>query len=206
MDLTAKVVCKRCNETWMSDIEAQIKASFSQIIRDGSSASILHRGVSLLAAFAFEKAVISDHLHLKDEPFFKSADRYRFRESLVIPGGVQMWLAAYRGRGPFRLHFKRHTEFDLRFRGDLELLPFTYVAGHLVIQLVAMKWKDKLNARPLPRIESGTSFDSAAVEFWPPDGFPVSWPPSDYFDDQTITIFAERFDDDVLRVRHRRNG
>lgn len=57
----------------MSDLEAQMKKSFSQAIRDGASQSILYRGVCLLAAFAFEKAVVADYLHLKDEPFFKSA-------------------------------------------------------------------------------------------------------------------------------------
>jgi hypothetical protein len=44
--------------------------------------------VSLLAAFAFEKAVIADHLHLKGIPFFRFADRDRSRESLAIPAGV----------------------------------------------------------------------------------------------------------------------
>ena len=99
MDLTTKVVCKKCNETWMSDIEARIKTSFSQIIRFGHSVSILQRGVSLLAGFEFEKAVIADHLHLKGDPFFKFADRDRFRESLAIPAGVQIWLAALQGMG-----------------------------------------------------------------------------------------------------------
>src|SRR5215831_11483615 len=132
--LTANVVCKKCNETWMSGIEARIKTSFSQVIRDGCSMSILFQGVCLLAQFAFEKAVIADHLHLKDEdPFFKSVDRDRFRESFVIPDGVQMWLAAFRGRGVYRLYSKRHLTFDLQTRSNLEELSFAYVAGHLVI-------------------------------------------------------------------------
>jgi len=74
MDLTAKVVCKKCNETWMSDIEAQIKTSFSEIILLGPRFSILQRGVFLLAAFAFEKAVIADHLHMRENPFFEFLD------------------------------------------------------------------------------------------------------------------------------------
>lgn len=177
--------------------------SFSQAIRDGASQSILFRGACLLAAFAFEKAVVADYLHLKDEPFFRSADRYQFRESLNIPDGIQIWLAAYAGRAPYRLYSVRHSEFDLHSRANLDLLPFTYVAGHLVIQLVAIKWQDKLSARPLPRVESDASFDSAAVQFWPPDGFPISWPPPQHFDDSTITTFAERFDNDILMVRHK---
>jgi hypothetical protein len=92
----------------MSDIEARISTSFSQIIRFGPSVSILQRGVSLLAAFAFEKEVIADHMHLKGGPFLKFADRDRFRESLAIPAGVQIWLATLQGRGPYKLFFKRH--------------------------------------------------------------------------------------------------
>ena len=86
--------------------------------------------------------------------------------------------------------------------GLAEFLTFTYTAGYLVIQMTASRWADKLNSRPLPRVESDSSFDSAAVQIWPPDGFAVSWPPSHYFNDKTITTFAERFDDDVLLVRH----
>jgi hypothetical protein len=176
----------------------------------GSSVSILHRGVSLLAALTFEKAVIADHQHLKGDSFFKLADRNRFRESLAIPAGVHIWLAAFRGKGPFRLYFKRNSMLDLRqrtfdvsVRPGLDFLTFTYVAGHLAIQLVASRWKDKLNSRPLPKTESDGSFDSAAVQFWPPDGFAVSWPPSQYFDDKTIATFAERFDD-IVSIRHRK--
>jgi hypothetical protein len=104
IDLTAKVVCKKCNETWMSDIEARIEKSFSQIILLGPRVSILQRGASLLAAFAFEKAVIADHLHSREDPFFEFVDRVRFRQSLAVPEGIQMWLAAFHGtRGPYRL-------------------------------------------------------------------------------------------------------
>jgi hypothetical protein len=92
--------------------------------------------------------------------------------------------------------------FDVKVRAVLELLTFTYAAGHLVVQLAASRWEDKLHSRSLPRVEPDGSFDSAAVQFWPPDGFAVSWPPSHYFNNTTITTFAERFYDDVLQVRH----
>jgi hypothetical protein len=207
MDLTAKVVCKKCNETWMSDIEERIKTSFSQIIVLGPRVSILQRGASLLAAFAFEKAVIADHLYSREEPFFEFVDRDRFRQSLAVPDGIQMWLAAFHGeRGLYRLFFQRDIMFDLHVRAFVEFLTFTYSAGHLVIQLAASRWKDKFNSRPLPRVESDGSFDSAAVQFWPPDGFAVSWPPYQYFNDKTITKFAKRFDNDVLQVRHKKDS
>jgi hypothetical protein len=66
--------------------------------------------------------------------------------------------------------------FEVHIRAALEFLTFTYVAGHLVIALAASSWEGKPNSRPLPRVKSDGSFDSAAVQFWPPDGFAVSCP------------------------------
>ena len=80
--------------------------------------------------------------------------------------------------------------FEVHIRAALEFVTFTYVAGHLVIQLAASGWEDKLNSRPLPRVKSDGSFASAAVQFWPPDGFAVSCPPSHYSDDKAITTVA----------------
>jgi hypothetical protein len=89
----------------------------------------------------------------------------------------------------------------VHIRAALEFLAFTYVAGHLVIQLAASRWEDKLNSRPLPRVKSDDSFDSAALQFWPPDRIRGLRRPSHYSDDKTITTFAGRFDD-VVPVRH----
>ena len=81
---------------------------------------------------------------------------------------------------------------------------FTYVVGHLVLQLQAVKWMYKLEGRSLPEVQADSSYDPAAIQFWPPNGLPISWPPSEYFDDKTIVDFAERFDKPVALTRHKR--
>jgi len=93
-----KVVCKTCNETWMSDIEAPNQTSFSQIIRSALPSRSYSALCPFWRAFAFEKAVIADHLHLKRDPFFNLPTEIVFGSSLAIPAGVQIWLAEFRGQ------------------------------------------------------------------------------------------------------------
>jgi hypothetical protein len=83
----------------MSDIEARISASFSQIIRFGPSDSILQRGVSLLAAFAFEKEVIADLRHLKEARFSNLPTEIVFGNPLPFLPGFRYGWRLFRAEG-----------------------------------------------------------------------------------------------------------
>ncbi len=104
LDWTAKVVCKRCNEAWMSEIENKhAKPAMSDLIL-GRPTAISHSRAHSLAVFAFKTAVVTDHRQRKREPFFVRATRYRFRESLTVPPRLGIWLASFlRFRAPLRL-------------------------------------------------------------------------------------------------------
>ena len=92
-------VCRECNNTWMSDIELNARATVGDIIRYGAQVSLLARGVSALADFAFKSTVIANHMNpLDNTPFFSPFERRRFRESRLIPNGVQMWIGAFAGK------------------------------------------------------------------------------------------------------------
>src|SRR5438093_593692 len=56
------VVCKTCNNVWMSSIEGNAKNTLSWIIRDGAPVSLLPRGIASFATFAFKCAVIANHM------------------------------------------------------------------------------------------------------------------------------------------------
>src|SRR5437870_1568909 len=105
MDQKTNVVCKDCNEGWMSDIETEAKQTLSWIIRDGARVSLLTRGIVTLAVFAFKCAVVANYMALNESPFFTPHTRHRFRESLIIPAGVHMWLAAFQGKHLFAGRF-----------------------------------------------------------------------------------------------------
>ena len=90
----AAVVCGKCNNEWMSNLETEARPILSPVIKYGAPLSFLPAGLVILAAFAFKNAIISDHTYRERKPFFPVSDRVRFMKSLEIPSGVQMWIAS----------------------------------------------------------------------------------------------------------------
>jgi hypothetical protein len=193
------VVCEKCNNTWMSDIANQIRKGFADAIVDGSQVSILPSGRALLAAFTLLKAVVADSATqaAKDELFFSTAARNRFRTSFAIPPAVQMWIGSFYGERRYggRLISGILTPVPGK-SGPLfgiEFFTVTYVVGHLVLQLLAPRWKDvRLRGRPLFLIKPDVIWDSASVRFWPDDGSPIEWPLK-HLNDDALKLFATRF-------------
>ena len=100
LDWTAKVVCKECNETWMSDIEGnRAKPAMTPMIRGKIGKvgiEIDSSRANSLALFSFKTAVVVDHMRPRNEPrFFSKFVRYGFRESRAIPASTGIWLSAY---------------------------------------------------------------------------------------------------------------
>jgi hypothetical protein len=195
MDQKTNVVCKPCNEGWMSDLEADARITLSGIIRDAAPVSLLPRGIASLSAFAFKCAVVANHMNPQDEPFFRPYMRHRFKDSRWIPDGVQMWVAAfqgeYRASGIFNAYYAKPTISPLN---DLDLYVFTFAAGHLAFQVLALKWRHLHRAGDMfPIIAPEDYWQKAAVQFWPTSGTPVCWPPSQYLDDESVKAFQDRF-------------
>jgi hypothetical protein len=87
LDQTANVVCKRCNETWMSELESQAKRLLADVIINGKRTTFGYDDLKFLAAYAFEKSVIANYqtLSILGEPISTRAQRERFRTSLELP-------------------------------------------------------------------------------------------------------------------------
>src|SRR5260370_38193237 len=59
MDYKAKVVCKKCNETWMSDIESKhAKPVLTPLVTGQSGIPIDKTSAHSLAIFAFKTAIV----------------------------------------------------------------------------------------------------------------------------------------------------
>jgi hypothetical protein len=189
-------VCEKCNNTWMSDITERVKQNFQDAIINGATLALPARDIALLSAFTFMKAVVAGHAIPGAEPFFTRAARERFRQSLAVPPHVQMWIAAYQGR--YRYSGKCNAGIlvatdDGPYEG-IEFFAFTYVVGHLVLQLLAPRWKDvRHRASHLPIPDPLPNWNTAVIGFWPDDGAPGSWPPPKYIGDDTIEQFIDRF-------------
>src|SRR5262249_48356041 len=143
LNVKVPVVCQSCNSGSMSQITERFKDTFKHAIRDGVEMCILPSGIALIAVFTFMKAVVANHAIIEnDEPFFTRAARERFGKSLQVPPiGIRMWIGCFQSEA---LHNTRCVPTILSGNGPLEGLQFfafTYVVGHLVLQLCASRWK-----------------------------------------------------------------
>lgn len=198
LDLTAKVVCKQCNEGWMSNLESQhAKPAMEHLIRYGSPLSLLRTGIASIAAFAFKSTIIAYYMRRTGpKTLFPLAVRRRFAASLTIPDGVQMWLSSLAKReGRTTGIFQGHTfKTPHGTVNGFELYVFTFGAGHLVIQVAVSRWtKNFLRRNSFPRITKNPYWDNLATPFWPSNGTPVLWPPPKHLSDEMIDTFCCRW-------------
>jgi hypothetical protein len=196
VDATAPVVCGTCNSGWMSDLTNQTKRTFDGIIRSNRKTCLLPLGIATIAAFTLMKWIAVDGLSDKS-PRFSPAARRRFRQTLGLPSGTQVWIASYRNQG--------RAEGRL-FSGDLSVMSgpdrgytvgiFTYVVGFLAVQATFPQWT-KPSRRPseVRRLIQSDVWNRAALPIWPlkPTEAGVEWPPSEYLTSETVEVFHDRW-------------
>lgn len=200
LNQTATVVCGKCNNEWMSDVETQAKPILSPLIKYGVPLSFLPAGLAILAAFAFKNAIISDHTYRERKPFFPISDRVRFMKTLEIPDGVQMWIASS-GSEQFNGVFHSYVFQVGAADGPLhsaEFFSFTWSAGYLVLQVLAPRWrKYRRRYERLPMLTPDKIWDRVSVRFWPNDGRPITWNPTYDLSGNSLDVFKNRWSSPV---------
>jgi hypothetical protein len=168
LDWTAKVVCEKCNNTWMSEIEnVHAKPALADLITGKSAVPIDSKRARSIAFFCFKTTLVIDQISPSEPPFFRKAERYAFRTDLTIPAIVNIWMANFIPAGKGRVnsgYFKTSTSPADMIRSFV----CTFAAGHFVFQLVAMRSTRRF--LPLP------GFEHLAVDFYPRFESLV-WPP-----------------------------
>jgi hypothetical protein len=193
LNVKIKVVCDRCNNGWMSDLEGEAKATAANMMLYGSPVSLLPIGIASLAAFAFKGAVIATFMHPNREPFHSVTDRHRFAEERALPAGFQVWISSLtQQRGAFKSYF-HETLPESRYNFKLDV--FTFAAGFFALQAVTFKWgtrHDRRHKVPL-FLTQNPIFDDIAVPLWPNDGLPVVWPPRKHLPETSFEDFVTRW-------------
>lgn len=196
---TAKIVCRECNNHWMSDLETkEAKPTMADMIRYGAAVSVLPRGIASISAWAFKMTVVANFIgKLKNEPYFSNFERHRFAKSLQIPSGVQMWLFAL--RTPRRVTGKLNSHLGkTHIKYGFELYIGTFALGYFGVQVVASRWiNPHLSAimGPFPGLREHNKWNGATIPLFPSDGTPVLWPPRLHLDSDSIDEFCNRWKD-----------
>ena len=193
LDWETKVVCRKCNSGWMSDLVNQNKLIAKDMILTGRETVLEPTAVDTIAAYAFMKGVVADHSHENHESFFTLSERHSFRQMLAIPNGVQMWLASL----PFQHGLFKSMTIKAPFNtpNRFELNVFTYGVGHLVIQVAASRWKRKALRRHAdpPSLTQGSEWDALSIPFWPNRMRSFSWPPAAHMSLDVCENFIKRW-------------
>jgi hypothetical protein len=172
LDWTAKVVCKTCNETWMSKIESQhAKPAMTDLIRGKTDVPISQSRADSIAFFAFKTALLFDYIQRNRAPFFGTSVRHCFRESLGIPVSVSMWMAGFVPAGKGEIHTCYH-EGNTSSTNHLKLYVCTYAIGHFVFQVLAYRRLGFKSIRPRDKTRH------LVVPFWPRIPQHFIWPPA----------------------------
>jgi hypothetical protein len=197
--LTAKVVCTHCNNGWMSDMEnLSAKPAMTNLLMGEYIAILDAKALTSIATFAFKTLVIANHKDLRTTPFFPSAERNRFRCDLVIPNGVQVWMATrqvipgkYYG---FWKSLKGASDQPSRY--GFSNYACTWNFQNLVLQILATKWKDKRRRKTIPMgtVVQHDYWDDAAIPIWPLGGGELQWPPPACLGEEAFVPFRDRFD------------
>lgn len=170
LNLKTKVVCAKCNNEWMSDLEAShAKPAMSDLILGKEMDEITPSRARSIALFAFKTAVIANRSLPENEFFFDESARHAFRESLSIPPHVAMWIVGMQpvvggGISSHNVYFPNETA------PYLTLNVCSFWVGQLGFQVVSAKSVRAGQAESLPTPPNLTVRFHPAIErniFWP---------------------------------------
>ncbi|MBI3504087.1 MAG: hypothetical protein HY059_04545 [Proteobacteria bacterium] len=108
---TFKVVCKRCNETWMEKVESGAREVLTPLIKyeplilDDVKRRILREWIALKILVAENNSFQS----VPESPIYDQAVRNKFKEDRSIPFGMRIWIAARADTPKWRNSFQRHS-------------------------------------------------------------------------------------------------
>jgi len=169
LDWKIKVVCEKCNSTWMSEIEDRhAKPAMLDLILDKSGTRINESRARSIAIFAFKTTVVLDHIRAGHNRFFDQWERYEFRRSLTIPRNVSMWLMRYGPSGRGEVNTAYH-DGPLGPKRRFHLYVCTYSVQSLTLQVVAYKGEGCWKFKPERQF--------FALPFWPALAAKWVWPP-----------------------------
>jgi hypothetical protein len=191
LENTVKTVCKRCNETWMSDIESSAKLYLTPMI-SGIKTLLDKDSMAIIAKWMILRALISiSHLPKND-----GADQlfHLFYENKNPMPKWYVFAAAYEGTIPVHMEVNRFTHFSFSSFG----VPKTTFRPNLLVNLLVGRiiFKAVIFVYP-PLVKASLlnmeipSWDASVVRMFPSPPKQIIWPTNKVITDDTILKFYQ---------------
>lgn len=175
-EIKVGVVCRSCNNGWMSDLETENKPAIQAMI-NSDPCPLTCTGQESLSRWAVMKAIVIDSINSQRCLFYDSPERERLRTASMIPAGTLIWLG--------RLSVKAFHVGGTDVWGEINKVAKAFhgcvsniLMGHLVIQIFTGHARSELlpddrlfvNCRP-------GNWDTSLLNVWP-IAADLSWPPA----------------------------
>jgi hypothetical protein len=197
LDQRVRMACKRCNNTWMNDLENKVKPIISPMILGSHSRKLLTRREQLIiATWAVKTVMVVEFLHRESSARYFTQDERRSLMSDAVPSrstGAYVWLGRYDSKNDgVRGLAGSMTYADRLPRAHGSLFAVGQLAIQILVERSAVGQRDRLATRPGP-------WDQMLSQIWPPPSIfetndpLLPWPPPVAITDQTFDATFDRF-------------
>lgn len=136
IELQVHMPCRRCNSTWMSDLENLARPIIGPMATEGASVTLSREVNAALAQWITKTVMTLEYLGAKSRLHFTTEERRDFMRPLVPPFGIGIWVGRYVGRAPA---FRTSVSFRMQFNDGVTVVNHvtTVSLGQLVFQLLS---------------------------------------------------------------------
>jgi hypothetical protein len=189
-----KVVCKRCNETWMNDMELAVQPTLGPMMTKGWATTLSVPTQRHLAAWAIKTALVMDHLHPKHRVVPESMYSALYDAKAPL-SEAHVWMARRNDwEGMWATSLAEHIdqvqisnddpEFAAAALKEIEgamargerMFRVTFGIGFVVFQVLGS------TLPVLGEIYGGSGLVSMVQRIWPNNGQEITWPPAESVD------------------------
>jgi hypothetical protein len=167
-----RVVCQKCNNEWMGDIETAAKPILSRVIL--GRADVLDQAAQkVLAVWIALKVMVGEQNRPKDAVVTQE-QRDEFKENRTIPEGMRIWIANYKGE-TWRFRYRRHNATltlpnpKVMPVGGKNVQTTTFGFGNLLVHTMTY-------SRQGVDINQFVKVGSQMTILWPSAAPTISWP------------------------------
>jgi hypothetical protein len=193
MALITRKPCKRCNETWMSKLEAAAKPLLIPLMK--GKQILLLPDHQLLIARWLAKTVIMYEMLFNKPYYFQPEERHALQTSLDVPALTNFSIAHYSGLTAAST-FSTHLTLVIGEAGDNPVRVNGYTATFTIKKLALQVFSVRLPPEHPPdsvRFDMPVQLRDLGVQIWPINNALVRWPPRYFFDNKGLIRFQYRW-------------
>ncbi len=172
-----KIVCKNCNNGWMSRLETEVRGALTDLIKV-NHITLTPNIQKVLATWIAVKTAVSEYTDLSTKTISEQ-DKKFLKDHMVPPASWKIWIGSYEGLD-WNKRFMHHGYALYTLNSDFGkicLIPNTQVTAWGIGKVFFYVFSSS-NKSCIPNFDS-----SLLKQIWPPISESITWPPELTFSD-----------------------